>query len=118
MKPTTKYQVESFLKDFKEKLLIWDVLFLDIRNKNFETLILLEISPDIRKSILLNLNFSNYSQGPLLDKLNNLKEMWVFGVFIKNIEIYIKISLGEFASSVICISFHIAEFKMNYPFKK
>ena len=44
--------------------------------------------------------------------------MWVFGKLIKNHEIYIKISLGIEGSSVICISFHLAEYKMTYPLKK
>ena len=44
--------------------------------------------------------------------------MWVFGPLYKNIEIYVKISMGKENNRVICISFHLAESKMNYPFKE
>ena len=43
--------------------------------------------------------------------------MWVFGKEIKDEKVYIKISVGRPGLSVICISFHIAEFEMDYPFK-
>ena len=33
-------------------------------------------------------------------------------------EVYIKIAYGMPNSHAICISFHIAEFPMNYPYKK
>lgn len=39
------------------------------------------------------------------------------GKDVKGHEVYIKITLGLPNSSTICISFHIAEHKMNYPFK-
>jgi len=51
------------------------------------------------------------------DTLHNISEMWVFGIKYKKQEIYIKISMGQLNLQTICISFHIAEKKMNYPFK-
>ena len=50
------------------------------------------------------------------DTLNHCGEMWVFGKDVKGQEVYIKITLGKGASA-LCISFHIAEHPMNYPFK-
>lgn len=44
--------------------------------------------------------------------------MWIFGVEIKKKEVYIKISKGMENGMVICHSFHAAERKMKYPFKK
>ena len=43
--------------------------------------------------------------------------MWVFGKDVKEREIYIKIMLGCADSQTICISFHIAEYPLSYPFK-
>ncbi len=43
--------------------------------------------------------------------------MWVFGKDIKGREVYIKISLGLENCQTICISFHLAEHNMQYPFK-
>jgi len=51
------------------------------------------------------------------ERLYGGSEMWVFGKIVKKKEVYIKITMGILGSSVICISFHIAEHKMNYPLR-
>ncbi|PKP21106.1 MAG: toxin [Bacteroidetes bacterium HGW-Bacteroidetes-21] len=114
---STEAEVASFLKDFKEKMKFWDVLFRDERGKNLQALIDLELRPVERKAILEVLETKDYSEGPLEEKLYGGADMWVFGKTIKKKEVYIKITMGAFGSSVICISFHLAEHKMNYPLK-
>lgn len=109
--------VAIFLKDFKEKMKIWDVLFRDDRGKNTETIIELELRPIERIKILEGLEIKDYSEGPLKDLLNKATDMWVFGKIIKKKEVYIKITMGGVNSSVICISFHFAQHKMQYPLK-
>jgi hypothetical protein len=59
----------------------------------------------------------DYCEGPLEEKMRGILPMWVFGKEVKNKELYIKISMGVENSSVICISFHIAENCLNYPYK-
>ena len=44
--------------------------------------------------------------------------MWVFGKDVRGREIYIKIALGMQGGQTICISFHIAEHPLKYPFKR
>ena len=110
-------EVTEFLKDFKNKMGIWDVLFRDDRGKNAQTLAVLELTPNARKIILESLTAKDYSQGPLDEKLYGGSDMWVFGKTIKKQEVYIKITLGAIGASVICISFHLAEHKMHYPLK-
>jgi hypothetical protein len=112
-----KDAVKHFLKEFKEKKKIWSVLFRDDRDKNFKTLIKLEITPVDREKVLEGLVVTDYCEGPIEDKLYGGADMWVFGRQVKGHEIYIKISLGMPGSQVICISFHIAEHPMSYPFK-
>lgn len=112
-----KAQVLAFLKDFKEKMSFWGVLFRDDRGKNAQTLIDLEIRPIERKSILEKLEVKDYSEDPLKDTIYNSTDMWVFGKMVKKQEVYIKITFGVKNSSVICISFHLAEYPMNYPLK-
>jgi len=108
--------VEVFLSDFKTKLLIWDILYLD-RKKNTQSLIDLELRPIDRTEVLKTLKAIDYAEGPLDDTMLNGADMWVFGKTIKGEEVYIKITLGNTDSKVICISFHIAEHPMNYPLK-
>ena len=113
----TKEQVEDFLKRLKEKIKVFDIIFRDDRGKNLQTLATLEITPTYRKKVILNIEPEDYSEGPIVDTLNKMGEMWVFGKDVKGHEVYIKITLGFPNSSTICISFHIAEHPMTYPFK-
>jgi hypothetical protein len=114
----TRTEVEQFLKELKEKLKVWGILYLDQRGKSQQTLQDLEITPKERTSTIEELEMTDYVDGPLDEKLHGLSEMWVFGKHVKSREIYIKISLGIRNSNVICISFHISEYPLRYPFKK
>lgn len=114
----SKQEVEKYLKELKTKMEIFGILFLDDRGKNQQTLHDLEISPAIRKEIISSLKIEEYSQGPLDEKMHGILPMWVFGIQIKKKEVYIKVSMGIENNRAVCISFHIAEHPMNYPFKK
>ncbi len=113
----TKEQVEDFLKRLKEKIKVFDIIFRDDRGKNLQTLATLEITPVYRKQVVLSIEPKDYVEGPIVDTLNKMGEMWVFGKNVKGQEVYIKITLGQPNSSTICISFHIAEHPLNHPFK-
>jgi len=113
----TVVEVGNFLENFKEKMKIWDVLFRDDRGKNTQTLVELELRPNERKTILESLETKDYSEGPIDDTLYGGSSMWVFGKIVKQKEVYIKITMGIYGSSVICISFHLAQHKMKYPLK-
>lgn len=114
---STETEVASFLKDFKEKMKFWDVLFRDDRGKNAQALVDLELRPMGRKAILEALATKDYSDGPMKEKLFGGADMWVFGKTVKKKEVYIKITMGAMGSCAICISFHLAQHKMNYPLK-
>ena len=113
----TKEQVAEFLKRLKEKITAIDIIFRDDRGKNLQTLATLEIAPIYRKKVVLDIEPEDYSEGPIVDTLNKMGEMWVFGKDVKGHEVYIKITLGQPNCSTICISFHLAEHPMSYPFK-
>ena len=110
----TKENVEAFLNQFHQKLKVFSIIFRDDRGKNAQTLADLEITPKYRETVI---KAEDYSQGPIIDTLNSMGEMWVFGKDVKGQEVYIKISLGQSNSQTICISFHIAEYKIKYPLK-
>ena len=115
---STEAAVSTFLKDFKEKMAFWDVLFRDDRGKNAQALVDIELRPIERKAILEAIETKDYSEGPLKETLYGGADMWVFGKTVKKKEVYIKITMGVFGNSVICISFHLAQHKMQYPLKK
>ena len=114
---TSKEEVESFLEGFKVKMNVWGVLFRDDRGKNTQALLDLELRPVDREKILQELDALDFCEGPILDTMYGGSSLWVFGKTIKKEEVYIKITLGIVGSSTICISFHIAEYPMNYAFK-
>lgn len=112
------HEIQSFLNDFKTKLAVWGVIFIDARPKNSQTLLLLDILPYHRLEVLKSLQVKDYSQGPLQEKLYGGADMWVFGKLVKGQEVYIKITMGIPGNKAICISFHIADYPMEYPLKK
>jgi hypothetical protein len=114
---TSKQEVEKYLRELKVKMNVFGILFLDDRGKNQQTLHDLEITPGKRKEIISSLQPENYSEGPLEEKMRGLFPMWVFGKEVKKKEVYIKVSIGMENNSAICISFHIAEHTMIYPYK-
>lgn len=113
----SEQEVEKYLKELKMKMEIFGILFLDERGKNSQALHDLEISPGKRKEIISNLQVEDYSEGPLEEKMRGILPMWVFGKELKQNEVYIKISMGVENSNIICISFHISEHPLNYPYK-
>ena len=78
----------------------------------------LNISRFERLEVVKSIQTEDYSEGPIVDDLNNFKEMWVFGKDVNGCEVYIKVAMGEPNNRTLCISFHKAEHKMAYPFKQ
>lgn len=112
---TPKEKVSQFLADFKIKLGIYDIVYTN-RVKNLQALADLDIRPFERTAFLRQLSAENYYRGPHPDQAG-ISDLWEFGVQVKGNEVYIKIQLGAVNRPTICISFHLAEFPMNYPFK-
>ncbi len=110
-------EVKAFLDQFNVKAQIFGIRFRDDRGKNRDALLQLDITPLQREVIVKNLLVHDYVEGPVIDELNKSGEMWVFGKDVKEREVYIKITLGYENGQTICISFHIAEHPLKYPFK-
>ena len=110
-------EVKAFLDQFNIKAQVFGIYFRNDRGKNMETLKQLAISAFQRELIVKSLQAQDYLEGPVIDTLNKEKEMWVFGKDVKGREVYIKITLGYDNGQTICISFHIAEYPLTYPFK-
>lgn len=113
---TTKQDVEKFLEEIraKEACGVITFMFLNQREKNAQALLDLDIPPDKRKEVILQLkaeDFYRIEEGVYQEQY----EMVAFGKIVKGVEVYIKISVTK--RNVICISFHQAEFPIIYPFK-
>lgn len=113
----TKEQVEVFLKEMRVKIKTFDIAFRP-RDKNLDLLAVLDIVPVARLDFLNNLSSENYYTGPNKDTFDIQKpDYYEFGISIKGIEVYIKISLGLPNKMVDCMSFHKVERIINYPLK-
>ena len=111
-------EIEQFLQGFKQKVEIFDIIFGDERGKNTDALAALDIIPNQRKEIIKTITVTDYSEGPITNLLNQLGDLWVFGKEVNGQEVYIKICYGLPNKQTICISFHVAEHPMKYPYKK
>jgi hypothetical protein len=111
-------EIEQFLQGFKQKVEIFDIIFWDERGKNTDSLAALDIIPSKRKEIIKTITVTDYSEGPITNLLNQLGDLWVFGKEVNGQEVYIKICYGLPNKQTICISFHVAEQPMKYPYKK
>lgn len=113
----TKQEVEQFLKELKEKIRFFEISFRP-RDKNLEALADLDITAAKRLECIMNLKAQDYYAGPKNDTYDaSLPDYYEFGIQIKGVEVYIKISKGIENKSADCMSFHPAEFRMTYPLK-
>ncbi len=116
MSQSTKEEVEIFLSDLLIKIDIIDIIFIN-REKNFDALLELEINASERLEYIKRLRVKNYFAGPKQDAFDpESPSNWEFGINLKGKEVYIKINMGKPQKKVMCISFHIAEYEITYPF--
>jgi len=113
----TVEDVKAFLDQFNIKAQVFGIVFRDDRPKNRKALVQLDLTQLQREMIVKSLLPQDYVEGPVIDVLNQQREMWVFGKDVKGREVYIKITIGYENGQTICISFHIAEHPLTYPFK-
>ena len=71
----------------------------------------------MREEIILNLEVEDYSEGPLEETQQGGTEMWVFAKVIKGQQVYIKLTISKMPGTAVCISFHKAEYPMEFPLK-
>ena len=113
-----KGEVEQFLKELKEKISFFEISFRP-RDKNLQALADLDITAIKRLECIMNLKVEDYYAGPKSDTYNpTLPDYFEFGIRVKGIELYIKISKGLKNKPADRMSFHPAEFPITYPLKK
>ncbi len=110
-------EIESFLKDLRMKINLFDIAFRR-REKNLQALAILDITPKARKEAILSLVSTDYCSGPITDAdIPGAPDYYVFGKTINGVEVYIKLNPGKLNKMVDCISFHPAENPLSYPLK-
>ena len=117
-----KNNVAQFLKQFKD--LAQNELFVVPREKNTQALLQLGLTFADRRNEILSLSVEEYFRGPVPDH-DQSGDVWEFGKMIAGVEIYIKLKLVEYqpkgqtetVRKAKCLSFHVAEKTLIYPFK-
>lgn len=119
MSKVSKEDVEQFLKEFKR---CWNGWVVDERKdeKNDWTLTMLGITPKHREEEIKALKVTDFYRGPNPDHDFPAHDIWEFGKKVNGEEIYIKVKIFKTLTgrqSGKCLSFHIAEKPITYPFK-
>ena len=115
MKEITIEDVKSFLNRMHVKVDIYGMVFAD-RHRCQETMRMLVINEVVAKHIVMALDATDFSK--YFDDTTQWGcDLWAFGKDIKGEEIYIKIGLGLPNRQTVCVSFHKADFPIQYPFK-
>jgi len=107
--------VESFIEIAKGLVLSGD-WWLVKRTINLQDLADIGITFAGVRSELLELTVEDYSIGPEPDR-DFPGEVWVFGRIILENEVYIKLKTDEANSRLTVISFHIANYPIEYPYR-
>lgn len=70
--------------------------------------------------VVRRLEVADYSSGPLPDDKGRPRDVWVFGKYLEDYEVYIKLAvyLANGDVRAVCVSFHEAEWPLAYPYKK
>jgi hypothetical protein len=111
-----KAEIQKFLKEFNR---VWDGTVIErLNTKNDNTLLKLGITPIQRANEVRKLTYKNYFNGPSADRSGRSGDIWEFGTRVKKEEIYIKLKIYQIQGNnrAKCISFHIAEKVIKYPF--
>ncbi|OIQ59925.1 hypothetical protein [Neomoorella thermoacetica] len=114
-------EVEKFLSNIKRLLASdnWmDNLIIVKENKEEDKTHKFMVEKNITRRIvvqeLLRLDITNYSYTDNDDNPRFKNEVvWIFGAVYGTEEIYIKLKIRE---KVICLSFHEADYELNYPY--
>jgi hypothetical protein len=112
-----KLIIKSFLQELRAIIKSLGIIFFNRSKNNVQNLADLNITAKMREEIILNLEVEDYSEGPLEETQQGGTEMWVFGKVIKGQQVYIKLTISKMTGGAVCISFHKAEFPMEFPLK-
>ena len=115
MGDTQPWQVTLFLIQFKD--FAQDKFVFSDRQSSVSTISWLGITTAQAKEEILGLTYYDYYRGPFPHNSPRGGEYWEFGESIQGEEIFIKLkTIAEFRIA-ICLSFHLPEEPIEYPYK-
>ena len=117
MAQATREEVLGFLKEFKDAAVQHRGIFFVNRHEYDLTRKNLEINKFYVENEIYALKPENYSRGPEPDH-GQPGTVWIFGKNIRGREIYIKLKVAaaDVAKIAKCLSFHIADRPIQYPY--
>lgn len=112
-----KEGIRRFLREFKEIATGRRGIDIVDRRKNMQALAKLGLTKKNCREEILNLSVEDYCDGPKPDK-DRPGEVWEFGKLIEGKELYIKLKIAQVKDVKLakCLSFHVAEWPLCFPF--
>jgi len=112
-------EVRDFLLQFKQAVTQGSGVDIAPRRGTLRTMSQLGLTKSNLEDLLLSLSVADYCKGPEQDR-DRTGHIWVFGKQVEQQEVYIKLKVFDVNGARLakCISFHIAEFKMKYPYRQ
>lgn len=126
MKHASTKEIQAFLIQCRQIIRSKDIIttsFVLVHSaKNKKTMLTLGFTEKQVVEEIETLSLTNFADGPRKDK--DLPGMlWVFGKWIKEREVYIKLKISPFddpgnkVATLTCLSFHFSEEALRYPYK-
>ena len=125
MKHASTRDIQTFLQRCKQIISSKDIIttsFLLLRSeKTKKTMVTLGYTEKQVVKEIETLSLINFAEGPLKDK-DLPGTVWIFGKWINEREIYIKLKISQFddpgnkVATLTCLSFHFSEKPLAYPY--
>ncbi len=110
-------EIHAFLQQCKRMVSKGRLHFVN-RRESLDTLASFGLEITHVAEILLLLTITHYTQGPMSDRdVEFPGSMYVFGYYLENTELYIKLKCDE-DRGCVCISFHPSRWPLTYPYSE
>lgn len=116
---TTKQDIISFLAEFQTVASATGVILIP-RDKTIQCLMSLGMTKTEALGEIMNLTHQEFSSGPEADSDPAYGgNVWKFGKQIEGNMVYIKLKIDMVAGNKVakCLSFHCAEYPLQFPFR-
>ena len=118
----TRGEVTQFLGEFNAAITLDLQRWVPRSVDRHQQLLDIGMTENLALKTIQNLGPDNYSRGPSPDDTNTNRFVWIFGVEIEGVEVYIKLALWPHKRKNVTEgwiwSFHRAQHAMQYPLRE